>query len=164
MLSLFQAKRKKELITALFDSYICIQCLPLLPSGPAVSLSRSTGTALLGLHTEIPGLYSIVALKIPDTHCLVTGGICKSGPILVRRWHFKKTTDGRVIHILYNKGESFLYRITKYVYTLWSVTFHSVFHSVAVKNKLVYDWFFSSPGTAKRDLWSSFSIDYEACW
>lgn len=99
------------------------------------------------------------ALTIPDAHCLVTGGICKSRPISVRRWHFKKTTDGRVIHILYNKGESFLRRITKYVYMLRSVTFHSVFHSVAVKNKLVYDWFFYFPGTAQRDLWSPFSID-----
>lgn len=139
MLSLFQPKRKKELITSLFDLYLHIQHLPLLPGGPAVSLSRSAGTALLGLHTEISGVYSIVALKIPDTHCLVTGGICKSRPIFVRRWHFKKTTDGRVIHILYNKGESFLCRITKCVYTSRSVTFHSVFHSVAVKNKLVYD-------------------------
>lgn len=135
---LFQPKRKKELITSLFDLYLHIQLLPLLPGGPAVSLSRSTGTAA---HRDPRAFFhcDTRALKIPDTRCLVTGGICKSRPIFVRRWHFKKTTDGRVIHILYNKGESFLCRITKYVYTLRSVTFRSVFHSEAVKNKLVYD-------------------------
>lgn len=41
----------------------------------------------------------------------------------MRRWHFKKITDGRVSHILYGMGESFLRRITKYEYTFRSVTF-----------------------------------------